>query len=125
MNPVERLRQAKAEYDQHIDAILNGLDCDDQEFARLTVFGRRAATAWADALCEAALEMDYTLQLDKKAEEAPKRLEHLLSFVLEFRMRHQNGDEGKSGRVPLHPILPLQSGSAAKPLGQKPSERNY
>ena len=116
MNPSEKLKQVKAEYDKSIDALLTGLENSEQEYVRLIILSRQSAAAWADALRGAALEMDYTLQLDTQAEEVPKRLEHLLSFIWEFRRRHQGGDKGDAAGVPAQPILPLKSGLLAKPL---------
>ena len=116
MNMEDKLRHAKAEYDQYIDALLTGLDGTDQEFGQNAVLGRRVASAWADTLRELAPQMDYTLQLDKHAEQVLARFEHFLFFLFEFRVRHQNGDEENAAGVPLRPSTPPQLGSAAKPL---------
>lgn len=116
MNAEEKLRQAKAEYDRHIDTLLMGIDDSDQEFGQNAVLGRRAASAWADALREVAPQMDYTLQLDKHAEQVPARFEHFLFFLFDFRVRHQDGDEENAAGVPMRPSTPPQLGSAAKPL---------
>ena len=116
MNVEEKLRQAKTEYDRYIDALLTGLDGTDQEFGQNAVLGRRAASAWADTLRELAPQMDYTLQLDKHAEQAPTRFEHFLSFLFEFRVRHQDKDEGNATGVPAKPVFPPELGSDSKRL---------
>ena len=116
MNPEDRLRQAKNEYDRYIDALLTDLKCSEQEWGRNVILGRRSATAWAETLHELAPQMDYTLQLDKAAEEVLVRFNHLLYFIAEFRERHRGDDAGDMAGVPAPVRVPPQSSSSAKPL---------
>lgn len=115
MDPLEKMRQSKAEYDKYADALLTGLKCSEQEWGRNVVLGRRAATAWAETLREAAPQMDYTLQLDKAAEEVLTRYNHFTHFILEYRMRHLGEDDGDATGVPAPVRVPPQSGASAKP----------
>ncbi len=116
MNAEDKLRQAKAEYDKYLDALLANLTCSEREWGHNVVLGRRSATSWAETLREVSPQMDYTLQLDKAAEEVLPRFNHLLHFIVEYRMRHLGEDGGDAAGV-LAPVrVPPQSGSSAKPL---------
>ena len=116
MDAFEKLRQSKSEYDKYTDALLANLGCSEQEWGRNVILGRRAASAWADTLRESAPQMDYTLQLDKAAEEVLPRFNHLLHFIAEYRGRHSGEEGNNAAGVPAPVRLPPQSGASAKPL---------
>ena len=116
MDAMEKLRQSKGGYDKYIDALLADPNCSEKEWGLNVILGRRAASAWAETLREMAPQMDYTLQLDKQADEVLTRYNHFMHFIVEYRMRHLGEDDDEGAGVPAPAHTPPLSGAAAKPL---------